>query len=99
MKTVIAALIVAAAMLVPSATATEDLGDIDPFTAACRQTTLVAKANGVTVRSCRRASPDQLFPDNTALIHMLVITSDGRQIGLDALVSKSLWQIAQYVQH
>ena len=96
MKTIIAAIVVAAALLVPSATAVEDLGEQSVFASACRSIIEVGRAEGLAVRTCRRTAPDELISPYLARVHVVVISAEGARFNLDIVMNKSLWQVAAF---
>ena len=96
MKIIIAALIVAAAMLVPTATATEDLGQLSPLLAACGEVSQIAASQAVVVKSCRQDGPPVTSADGyTVAVPLAIYTNvGGRQaLHVNAYLYKSLWAI------
>ena len=96
MKTIIAALIVAAAMLVPTATATEDLGQPSALLAACGEVSQIAISQNVVVKSCRQDGPPALSADGYTIAVPLALYTNvgGRQaLHVSAFLYKSLWAL------
>lgn len=97
MKTIVAALIVAAAMLVPTATATEDLGTPDLLTAACEEVSQAAATQPLVVTHCRRSAADDV-KGNDAIVHLQLFFQPAwkgqhPQLHVDVYMHKSLWSL------
>lgn len=73
-----------------------DLGERDPFVAACAHFTDVGELGGLIVRSCRKSGETEL-EGNRSYVHLRIATNQG-VFHLDATLVKSPWNVSAFIQ-
>ena len=71
-----------------------DLGEASPLVSACNYLSAVGEMDGLVIRNCRRAAPDEIN-GNRALIHIRLATNAG-VFTIDAAMHKALWSVSDF---
>ena len=72
-----------------------DLGDTNLLQLACDHAALSAASSGLGVRSCRRASPEQVDGDR-ALVFVRIVTHEAGAFQLTFNFQRSLWSVQNF---